>query len=123
MPTGGTVVVGTPQSHRGRCSYGVRKADGYFAVGAPAPGCEGAVRDNSELAIYRKAGQLFEGVTVDGGGQGLQQVACFIRILAGKVGGVFQRAAGFDGLADDIDVLHATFLNGPAYQRSEEHTS
>src|SRR5690606_33525705 len=81
------------------------------------PGCEGAVRDNSELAIYRKAGQLFEGVTVDGGGQGLQQVACFIRILAGKVGGVFQRAAGFDGLADDIDVLHATFLNGPAYQR------
>src|SRR5690554_7961037 len=32
------------------------------------PGCEGAVRDNSELAIYRKAGQLFEGVTVDGRG-------------------------------------------------------
>src|SRR5690606_14958297 len=31
------------------------------------PGCEGAVRGNSELAIYRKAGQLFEGVTVDGG--------------------------------------------------------
>src|SRR5690554_5486039 len=47
MPTGGTVVVGTPQSHRGRCSYGVRKADGYFAVGAPAPGANAHRRHRS----------------------------------------------------------------------------
>src|SRR5690606_7007464 len=29
IPAGGAVVVGTPQAHRGRCSYGVRKAGGY----------------------------------------------------------------------------------------------
>src|SRR5690606_21558823 len=47
MPAGGAEVAGTPQSHRGRCSYGVRKADGYFAVGAPAPGANPRRRHRS----------------------------------------------------------------------------
>src|SRR5690606_36243614 len=44
----------------------LRSAQGrrIFRCRSTRPGCEGAVRDNSELAIYRKAGQLFEGVTV-----------------------------------------------------------